>query len=147
MKKVTIVTLAILVCTSVAMAQFTPGQWSTTVPGGVTPPPKGFTIDKLGAHQNGGRGCVGCHAPHSGAAGNGGNAGTGTTADTESGNLALWGQDLGPLYGQTLTFAGDTPITLPSLGAGGLGGLTTEQEAELLGVMTCLSCHDGNIAK
>ena len=29
-------------------------------------------IDKLGAHQNGGRGCVGCHAPHSGGRGNGG---------------------------------------------------------------------------
>jgi len=104
-------------------------------------------IDKLGAHQNGGRGCVGCHAPHSGAAGNGGNMGSSAATDPESGNLALWGQDLGPLYGQTLTFAGDTPFTLPSVGAGGIGGLTPEQEEELLGVMTCLSCHDGNIAK
>ena len=34
-------------------------------------------VDKLGAHQNGGRGCVGCHVPHSGARGNGGNAATG----------------------------------------------------------------------
>jgi len=105
-------------------------------------------IDKLGAHQNGGRGCVGCHAPHSGAYGNGGNAAAGgAVTGPESGDLALWGQDLGPLYGQTLTFAGDFQITLPSLGAGGLGGLSTEEEEEVLGVMTCLSCHDGNIAK
>ena len=31
-----------------------------------------INMDKLGAHQNGGRGCTGCHAPHSGARGNGG---------------------------------------------------------------------------
>src|SRR5512140_4041618 len=54
-------------------------------------------VDKLGAHQNGGRGCTGCHAPHSGAFGAGGNAITGQTVDkTNAGNYALWGQDLGP---------------------------------------------------
>ena len=66
-------------------------------------------IDKLGAHQNGGRGCVGCHAPHSGARGNGGNATTGGAAnnDPNTGDLALWGQDLAPLYTKTLAFGAD----------------------------------------
>ena len=60
MKKIMMFALAVLVCASVAMAQtYTSGT-------GIT------GIDKLGAHQNGGRGCVGCHAPHSGARGNGG---------------------------------------------------------------------------
>src|SRR5512133_3242270 len=103
-------------------------------------------IDKLGAHQNGGRGCVGCHAPHSGARGNGGNAildANGKpvdTTDAQTGNIALWGQDLSPLYSKTLTFAGGAPITF--------AGTTAGNDAEVVtGVMTCLSCHDGNIAK
>ena len=60
MKKIMIFALAVLVCASVAMAQtYTLGY-------------RHQGIDKLGAHQNGGRGCVGCHTPHSGARGNGG---------------------------------------------------------------------------
>ncbi len=144
MRKVTIVTLAILVCTSVAMAQFTAGQWSTTVPGGVTPPPKGFTIDKLGAHQNGGRGCVGCHAPHSGARGNGGTyRWNSSTQQYDSvavqgivGDEVLWGQDLGPIYTATLNFpTGNVQVTDAS------------PERQITGIAMCLSCHDGNVAK
>lgn len=144
MRKATIVTLAILVCTSVAMAQFTPGQWSTTVPGGVTPPPKGFTIDKLGAHQNGGRGCVGCHAPHSGARGNGGTyKWNSSTQQYDSvavqgivGDEVLWGQDLGPIYTATLNFpTGNVQITDAS------------PTRQITGIAMCLSCHDGNVAK
>jgi len=102
-------------------------------------------VDKLGAHQNGGRGCVGCHAPHSGARGNGGNEFGDAVTDEDSGNLALWGQDLGPLYGQTLNFGGEGAfdITLPASST----GLTHTQEEELLGVMMCLSCHDGQYTK
>jgi len=104
-------------------------------------------IDKLGAHQNGGRGCVGCHAPHSGARGNGGNAagGGGAVTDPNTGNYALWGEDLGPLYAQLLQFGdyGGYGIVLPA----GSGGLNGEQEQVLTGVVMCLSCHDGNIAK
>jgi hypothetical protein len=98
-------------------------------------------IDKLGAHQNGGRGCVGCHAPHSGARGNGGNAAGAAVSDTETGNLALWGQDLSPLYSYTINTGADGAydITLPAD--------LTGDENQILGVMTCLSCHDGNIAK
>src|SRR5512137_527662 len=129
MKKITMFALALLVCASVAMAQYTSGT-------GIT------GVDKLGAHQNGGRGCIGCHAPHSGARGNGGNAATGggPVTDPNTGNFALWGQDLGPLYNQTLNFGGgDFPITLPAD--------SVSNEHLTTGVMMCLSCHDGNIAK
>ena len=59
----------------------------------------GPTTDVLGAHLNYGRGCAACHAPHSGAYGNG-NA---KTADTTSGNIALWGEDVESLVGKTIT--------------------------------------------
>jgi hypothetical protein len=105
-------------------------------------------VDKLGAHQNGGKGCVGCHAPHSGAFGNGGNAQTGQVQDkVNAGNYALWGQDLGPLYGYVLTQGdkvqgGNTyTTTLPAQ-----SDFFTFPE-EISGVMMCLSCHDGNIAQ
>ncbi len=123
--------LCILVFASLAMAQ-------TYVSGtGIT------GVDKLGAHQNGGRGCVGCHAPHSGSRGNGGNAATGAGAanDPNAGNVALWGQDLSPLYTKTFAFGADGafPITLPAD--------SVSQESVTTGVMMCLSCHDGQIAK
>jgi len=93
------------------------------------------TSDVLGAHLNYGRGCAGCHAPHSGAYGNG----AAKTADAGAGSLALWGEDVGSLYGKTLTFAGNTVETLPgSLSAG---------TPDVTGVLMCLSCHDGNYAK
>jgi len=97
------------------------------------------STDVLGAHLNYGRGCAACHAPHSGAYGNG-NA---KTADPTSGNIALWGQDVGSLYGQTLTFGqsehGSYPETLPtSMNAG---------TPDVGGLLTCLSCHDGNYAR
>ena len=57
------------------------------------------TSDVLGAHLNYGRGCPACHAPHSGAYGNG----AAMTADPTAGNVALWGQDVGSLYGKTIT--------------------------------------------
>jgi hypothetical protein len=98
-------------------------------------------IDKLGAHQNGGRGCTGCHAPHSGARGGGGNALGGAVTDPNSGDFALWGQDLGPLYSKTLGFGddGSYAITLPP------DSIT--DESITTGVMMCLSCHDGNFTK
>ena len=96
--------VAVLVCASVAMAQtYTSGT-------GIT------GIDKLGAHQNGGRGCVGCHAPHSGSRGNGGtlqwNASTNSFKSAAStgdvGNTALWGQDIGPVIGLSSITTGGT---------------------------------------
>ena len=52
--------------------------------------------DVLGAHLNYGRGCAACHAPHSGVYGNG-NA---KTNDPAAGTIALWGEDVGGLYGK-----------------------------------------------
>ena len=131
MKKLLFVLLCMAVFASLAMAQtYTKGSGLVG-------------IDKLGAHQNGGRGCTGCHAPHSGSAGGGGNAGTGTTQDTHNGYDALWGQDMGPLYGQVLGFgdSGTYQETLPTQAQFAVGN------EEIRGIMMCLSCHDGNIAK
>jgi len=84
MKKALLILLVVMVFASLAMAQVT-YTYQSGKPIGLTSP-----VDKLGAHENGGRGCVGCHAPHSGLAGNGGNAGTGTITDTvNAGNDAL----------------------------------------------------------
>ncbi|MGC1423587.1 MAG: hypothetical protein WA354_20405 [Terracidiphilus sp.] len=92
--------------------------------------------DVLGAHLNYGRGCTACHAPHSGAYGNG-NA---KTADPTSGNVALWGEDVASLYGKTITSGGGGFVeTLPTSMAA-----TTPDVA---GLLTCLSCHDGNYAQ
>ena len=81
MKKVTLVTLLVLAFATFAVAQ--PGSSPAT--------------DVLGAHLNYGRGCAACHAPHSGARGNGI-----ATTDTTTGNIALWGQDVAPLFGKTI---------------------------------------------
>ena len=97
------------------------------------------STDVLGAHLNYGRGCAACHAPHSGAYGNG-NA---KTADATSGNIALWGEDVGSLYGKTIVTGqsehGSATEVLPtSLAAG---------TPDVSGVLMCLSCHDGNYAQ
>ena len=94
------------------------------------------STDVLGAHLNYGRGCAACHAPHSGAYGNG-NA---KTADPTSGAVALWGEDVGSLYGKTIT----------SGGGGYVESLPTSMAAttpDVAGLLTCLSCHDGNYAQ
>jgi hypothetical protein len=124
MKRISLIAMMLL-----ASAGFASAQLVSTVSG-----------DVLGAHLNYGRGCAACHAPHSGARGNGI-----STTDTTSGNVALWGEDVGPLVGQVLVFGGTGKAsgngyseTLPSFAA------TTPDVA---GVLTCLSCHDGNYAK
>jgi len=94
------------------------------------------TVDELGAHLNYGRGCAGCHAPHSGAYGNG----AAKTADATSGDTILWGQDVGSLYGKTiLTGGGGYYELLPSA--------MTATTPDVSGLITCLSCHDGNWAQ
>jgi hypothetical protein len=122
MKKNFLVMLMFLAASSFAAAQIT------------TP-----STDVLGAHLNYGRGCTACHAPHSGVFGNG-NA---KTADGTSGNVALWGEDVSSLYGKPITsgstdgttgFAETLPTSMAST-APDVGGL-----------LTCLSCHDGNYA-
>ncbi len=60
-----------------------------------------------------------------------------------SGNIALWGQDLTPLYGQTVAFggAGKYSFTLPAQGT-----ITSFSDPATVALF-CLSCHDGNLAK
>ena len=93
------------------------------------------STDVLGAHLNYGRGCTACHSPHSGAYGNG-NA---KSSNPNSGNTMLWGDDVSSLYGKTITTGGGsyTEVLPTSLSA------TTP---DVNGLLTCLSCHDGNYA-
>ncbi len=93
------------------------------------------STDVLGAHLNYGRGCAACHAPHNGAYGNG----AAKTADPTAGQSILWGQDVASLYGQTITLAGNRPEVLPSS--------MTATTPDVNGLLTCLSCHDGNYAE
>ena len=121
MKKVMLTVLLVFAVATVVMAQ---------------PPQYTPTSDVLGAHLVYGRGCVACHTPHSGAHGNGIN-----TTDPNSGDIALWGADVGPYFNQTFAFgdAGKYPITTPASTSAGIGDPATV-------VMLCLSCHDGNLA-
>jgi len=117
MKKLAVVTLMIVAVAGFAAAQLQAPQ-----------------SDVLGAHLNWGRGCAACHAPHSGAYGNG----AAKTADATSGDTILWGQDVASLYSKPLTFVGGVQETLPAS--------MTATTPDVSGLLTCLSCHDGNYA-
>jgi len=119
MRKYTLVALMVLAVAGFAAAQI-----------------QSITTDVLGAHLNYGRGCAGCHAPHSGAYGNG----AAKTADPTAGDVALWGQDVGSLYGQTIITGGGGYIEL-------LPSSMTATTPDVTGLLTCLSCHDGNWAQ
>jgi cytochrome c553 len=92
--------------------------------------------DVLGVHNCYGRGCVACHTPHSGAAGNGGRG---------SSSQALWGQNLTPLYGQTMAFGDFNKRAVVSLPAS-VGSFSSSSDPTFI-IIACLSCHDGNVAK
>jgi cytochrome c553 len=123
MKKTLVVMLMVLAAASFAAAQVNVGA---------------ATQDVLGAHLNYGRGCAACHAPHSGAWGNGANK----SGDTYSGQAILWGQDTGNLYGQTITTAGGRIEVLPTAAQ-----FVADTQPDVNGLLTCLSCHDGNWAE
>jgi len=123
MKKTLLVMLVVLAAASFAAAQVNAGA---------------ATQDVLGAHLNYGRGCAACHAPHSGAWGNGANK----SGDVVSGQAILWGQDTGNLYGQTITTAGGTVEVLPTAAQ-----FVADTNPDVKGLLTCLSCHDGNWAE
>jgi hypothetical protein len=161
MKKVMLLMLVLAVFAAGAMAQSI-GTTGYTKGQGI------IGMDKLGAHQNGGRGCTGCHAPHSGARGNGGAltdqsvwtpghnwggvnyGGTWSNMATitgASGDEELWGQDIGPI------------LAKPAFGVGGTennpGGVIVDFSVikngyygrMMTGIVFCLSCHDGQVAK
>lgn len=93
------------------------------------------STDVLGAHLNYGRGCAACHSPHSGAAGNG----KVRTMDASAQSPILWGEDVTGLYGKTISTDGGKYVEV----------LPTSMSAntpDVLGMLTCLSCHDGNYA-
>jgi hypothetical protein len=153
MKKV----LAILAMASVATFAMAAGgvtAGTVAMTGGsgnaVTP-----AIDVLGAHNNYGRGCAGCHAPHSGANGNGGNAiSGGAGAGAFSGVNALFGQDYGSLNGIVINTGDISPTnttgnsyTLTVASSGSPAAMTNQQYSDLRGIVMCLACHDGNVAK
>ena len=90
------------------------------------------TSDVLGAHLNYGRGCAACHTPHSGSSGNG-------QSLTGNGNSILWGEDVSALAGRTITTGGGKYVeVLPSS--------MSANTPDVNGMLTCLSCHDGNFA-
>jgi len=121
MKKVMLVTLLILAVGAFAAAQI-----------------QAPSSDVLGAHLNYGRGCAACHAPHSGALGNGM-----ASSDPNNGDDALWGQNVTPLYGQTFQTGGahnsSYALTFPAT--------WLASDPVTADTMTCLSCHDGNLAQ
>jgi cytochrome c553 len=150
MKKIMFVLLAVVVFASLAMAQVAQGtQAMTSGPAGAVAP----TIDVLGAHNNYGRGCAGCHAPHSGAKGAGGNAIASQTTDPYTGVNALFAQDMGPLYNKTFDFSdisntgSSNKYTFTSPSGMNPASWTAQQYSDVRGILMCLACHDGAVAK
>jgi hypothetical protein len=93
------------------------------------------STDVLGAHLNYGRGCTACHAPHSGSLGNG-NA----KAFASSGrSTILWGSDASSMYGKTITTGGGKYVEV-------LPASMSATTPDVNGMLTCMSCHDGNYA-
>jgi len=99
------------------------------------------TQDVLGAHNVYGRGCVACHTPHNGT------LAKGAKPSNNSRPVALWGQDLSPHYRMSPSSVidphGGYGATLPEPKRGGLASGSGAGYSDLL---SCLSCHDGNLA-
>lgn len=117
MKKPIYVLLTVFACAATAPAQIVSSS-----------------TDVLGAHLNYGRGCTACHAPHTNSTSNG----TARASESNAGNTILWGEDVSSLYGQVITTGGGSYTeVLPSMSA---------NTPDVDGLLTCLSCHDGNYA-
>jgi hypothetical protein len=133
MKKAMLVVLFVTLAMSLALGQS----------GVKIPQISNLTQDVLGAHNAYGRGCIACHSPHSGPAGN-----NGTGIATSTGAVALWGEDLTPLYGQVINFSGDGQATYQvTLPANQAAVTTAGAHDPTVVILFCLSCHDGNLAK
>ncbi|WP_348261970.1 hypothetical protein P8935_19475 [Telmatobacter sp. DSM 110680] len=116
MKRILLVVLVVLSFVGLATAQITQA-----------------TTDVLGAHLNYGRGCSACHSPHSGTSGNG------RGASSSTGNTILWGEDVSGLFGKTITTGGGKFVEV-------LPASLSANTPDVTGMLTCLGCHDGNIA-
>jgi hypothetical protein len=84
-------------------------------------------VDVLGAHDNAGRGCASCHVPHSGA------------LSSDAGTVWLWGATAAPEYGRAIPFQSQgsvVEVTAVTFATG---------DAEVSGIIVCVSCHDGNV--
>jgi hypothetical protein len=145
MKKLLLVTLLVVMASAMMLAQTVT---FTGAAGSVAP-----AVDVLGAHNNYGRGCAGCHAPHSGNFGAGGNGLTNTTVDLFTGTNALFAQDMGPLFGKTFDFSdisntgSANKYLLIAPATGNPTTWTAQQYSDARGILMCLACHDGNVAK
>ena len=119
MNRISILALMLFLSSIIAAAQI-------TTPG----------TDVLGAHLNYGRGCTACHSPHSGAAGNG----KARALDASAARTPiLWGEDVTGLYGRTITSGGGKFVEV-------LPASMSASTPDVAGMLTCLSCHDGNFA-
>jgi len=152
MKKLLLILLLVVMASAMALAQITPtaGTPTSSGTGGAAVP----TMDVLGAHNNYGRGCAGCHAPHKGNGGTGGNAITGAVStDPFSGDNALFAQDMGPLYGETFDFSdlsntgSANKYTFTAPANGNYAAMSAQQYPDVRGIIMCLACHDGVVAK
>ncbi len=84
----------------------------------------------LGVHGASGRGCSACHAAHSASL----DAGV-----PEAMTIPLWGLNIAPSYGTTVLLGDpDHYVEVPS-------AYVTSPSEEVIGVLLCLSCHDGNL--
>ena len=93
------------------------------------------TVDVLGAHNNGGRGCAGCHSPHSGS------FGSGHKGAADSRQLCIVGTGCQPTVRHRRSrsaMVASTPKFCPAVDL-------RAASAEVGGILLCLSCHDGNV--
>ena len=78
---------------------------------------------------------------------------SGTTVDPYSGATALFAQDMGPLYGQSFDFSDLTGADTRTaanyifVAPSSLVGATSQGYNDIRGILMCLACHDGAIAK
>ncbi len=139
MKRVVLVVALVLMASALIFAGT---ATFTGTEGSVAP-----VVDVLGAHNNYGRGCAGCHAPHSGS------YGAGAYGYPWAGTNALFAQNMGPLWGLTLDFSDISNTGSANkylLGTPATGNPTTwtpQQYADVRGIIMCLACHDGAVAK
>ncbi len=121
MKKVMLVTLVVLAFGMFAMAQIKatrrPTFWVPTSTTAVAAPPVTLRTAALAATASP------PPTPH-------------------TGNIALWGQDVAPLFGKTMITGqsehGSYTLTMPAT--------WDRTDPVTANTMTCLSCHDGNYA-